>query len=160
MTDADVLAAALLHDTIEDTETTADEIEAQFGRRVRDIVLQCTDDKSQPYLVRKQQQIEHAPHLTKEAKLVKLADKISNLRSALVPGGSPWSAEVMQGYAAWSYAVCAGLRGTNKRLEAMLDEIWDKNFTLADGTVHPLTPPNKTREEVLRRYYEIKKESG
>ena len=159
VTDAEVLAAALLHDTLEDTATTAAELAAHFGPRVRRIVEQCTDDKTQPYLERKRGQIAHAPLLPDDAKCVKLADKIANMRSMLVPGGSPWNAEVTQGYAAWARAVCAGLRGANARLDAVNDAIWGQSFTLADGSVHPLTPPDMTQEEVLARYYAIKKTS-
>src|SRR5438270_4697478 len=75
-----VICAALLHDTIEDTETTPEELEREFGKRVRDVVLEVTDDKLLPKKERKRLQIEHAPHLSRAAKLVKLADKICNLR--------------------------------------------------------------------------------
>lgn len=157
--DAEVLAAALLHDTLEDTDTTAEELEQHFGARVRRIVQQCTDDKTRPYLERKRAQIEHAPLLPDDTRCVKLADKIANVRSTLVPGGAAWNAEVTQGYAAWARAVCAGLRGANARLDAAADALWGQSFTLADGSVHPLTPPDMTQDEVLARYYAIKKES-
>ena len=78
-----VLMAALLHDTVEDTDTTLDELEQHFGRVVRDVVAEVTDDKSLPKAVRKQQQIEHAADLSDRARLVKLADKISNVRENL-----------------------------------------------------------------------------
>ncbi|MBW8734911.1 MAG: bifunctional (p)ppGpp synthetase/guanosine-3',5'-bis(diphosphate) 3'-pyrophosphohydrolase, partial [Asticcacaulis sp.] len=77
--DTDVLCAALLHDTVEDTDTTPEEIAARFGPRIAAIVMEVTDDKSLPGAARKQAQIDHAPHISLEAKLVKLADKISNL---------------------------------------------------------------------------------
>jgi (p)ppGpp synthase/HD superfamily hydrolase len=75
-----VLQAALLHDTVEDTDTTLDEIEAVFGLRMRGIIDEVSDDKSLEYAERKRRQIEHAPNSSKEAKLVKLADKLHNLR--------------------------------------------------------------------------------
>lgn len=78
--DIDVLMAAILHDTVEDTDTTIDEIEQHFGKTVRDIVAECTDDKSKPKMERKRLQIEHAAGATHQAKLVKLADKLYNLR--------------------------------------------------------------------------------
>lgn len=78
--DQNVLMAALLHDTIEDTQTTADEIESNFGQIIKGIVVECTDDKSLPKLERKQLQIENARTMSFEAKLVRLADKLNNLR--------------------------------------------------------------------------------
>jgi guanosine-3',5'-bis(diphosphate) 3'-pyrophosphohydrolase len=81
--DPDVLAAALLHDTIEDTQTTQEELESLFGKRVAGIVLEVTDDKSQPKAARKKAQVDHAPTLSGPAKLVKLADKICNLRDVV-----------------------------------------------------------------------------
>ena len=78
--DVDVLAAAILHDTIEDTKTTAEELATHFGTSVRDLVLEVTDDKTLRKEVRKQLQIDHSPHLSDGAKLIKLADKICNLR--------------------------------------------------------------------------------
>lgn len=78
--DIDVLMAAILHDTVEDTDTTFDEIEQHFGKHVRDIVAECTDDKTKPKMERKHLQIQHAAESSHEAKLVKLADKLYNLR--------------------------------------------------------------------------------
>ena len=75
-----VLCAAVLHDTIEGTETKVDELRALFGSTVASVVLEVTDDKSLDKPLRKQRQIEHAPHLSRQAQLVKLADKICNLR--------------------------------------------------------------------------------
>ena len=91
--DISVLCAAILHDTIEDTETTADELQDLFGRKVTSIVLEVTDDKSLEKHVRKQRQIEHASHISHEAKLVKLADKICNLRDIFASPPADWSAE-------------------------------------------------------------------
>lgn len=78
--DAVILAAAALHDTIEDTETTLSELEAEFGSRIAGIVAEMTDDKELPKAERKRLQIERASHKSKEAAFVKLADKICNLR--------------------------------------------------------------------------------
>lgn len=76
--DVTVLCAAVLHDTIEDTETTSEELQAIFGPKVASVVMEVTDDKSLEKSLRKQKQVEHAPHISTEGKLVKLADKISN----------------------------------------------------------------------------------
>src|SRR5262249_59490206 len=75
-----ILAAAALHDTIEDTETTSSELVAEFGADVADLVVEMTDDKSQPKMERKRLQIEQARHMSRDGALVKLPDKICNLR--------------------------------------------------------------------------------
>lgn len=120
--DPDVLCAALLHDTIEDTETTREDLEAAFGPRITAIVLEVTDDKSLPAAARKQAQIDHAPHISRKAKLVKLADKISNLRD-LLASPPDWPTERKRAYFDWAAAVIAGLRGTNAKLEAIADGV-------------------------------------
>ncbi|XP_035037305.1 guanosine-3',5'-bis(diphosphate) 3'-pyrophosphohydrolase MESH1 isoform X3 [Hippoglossus stenolepis] len=80
ITDVEVLQAALLHDTVEDTDTTHAELENKFGSTVAHIVQEVTDDKSLPKQERKRLQVEHAAHCSRQAKLVKLADKLYNLR--------------------------------------------------------------------------------
>ena len=160
VTDPEIIAAGLLHDTIEDTETTPEEIDATFGHRVLRMVQQCSDDKSLPYLTRKRLQIEHAPSLPDDTKCIKIADKIANLRSFLPPATSIWNAEVTQGYFAWSHAVCEGLRGANAKLDAMVDSLWSQSFKTADGVEHPATPTDMTQQQVLERYYRIKTSSG
>ncbi len=119
-----VLCAAVLHDTIEDTETTADELRALFGSSVASVVLEVTDDKSLDKLVRKQRQVEHAPHLSRAAKLVKLADKISNLRDIQASPPTDWLPERKQDYFDWAARVVAGLRGVHPGLEAVFDEVY------------------------------------
>jgi guanosine-3',5'-bis(diphosphate) 3'-pyrophosphohydrolase len=128
--DPAVLCAAVLHDTLEDTDTTAAELEALFGRRVTSIVLEVTDDKSLEKHVRKQRQIEHAPHSSQEARLVKLADKICNLRDILASPPADWSAEHKQAYFDWSARVVAGLRGINPELEAVFDGLLARHAEL------------------------------
>ena len=122
--DATVLCAAVLHDTIEDTETTVDEIRALFGPQVAAVVLEVTDDKSLEKQVRKQRQVEHAPHISTEAKLVKLADKISNLRDILASPPADWSVERKQTYFEWAAQVVAGLRGVHPGLESVFDGLY------------------------------------
>src|SRR6185295_13963819 len=80
-----ILAAAALHDTIEDTEATREELEAEFGSAVGQLVVEMTDDKSLPMAERKRLQIEHAPHTSPEGTVVKLSDKICNLRDMVGP---------------------------------------------------------------------------
>ncbi|XP_026234041.1 guanosine-3',5'-bis(diphosphate) 3'-pyrophosphohydrolase MESH1 [Anabas testudineus] len=124
ITDIEVLQAALLHDTVEDTDTTPAELEAKFGATVARIVQEVTDDKSLPKQERKLLQVEHAPHCSREAKLVKLADKLYNLRdlNRCTPVG--WTAERVQEYFVWASEVVKGLKGTNAALEEKLEELF------------------------------------
>ncbi len=121
--DVDILSAAILHDTIEDTETTVQELAEHFGTRVCGFVVEVTDDKSLPKQVRKQLQIEHAPHLSAGAKQIKLADKISNIRDVTQNPAIGWDDNRRREYVEWGIAVVAGLRGINSDLEACFDEI-------------------------------------
>ena len=121
--DVAVLAAAILHDTIEDTETTPEELEAAFGRRVRSLVAEVTDDKSLPKAERKKIQRDHAPHLSQDAKQIKLADKISNVREIGASPPDDWSLERRREYIAWARSVVAGCRGANAALERHFDRV-------------------------------------
>ena len=121
VTDLTILCAAILHDTLEDTQTTADELTALFGPQITAIVLEVTDDKALAKHVRKQLQIDHAPHLSTEAKLVKLADKICNLRDMLASPPADWSAVRKQDYFDWAAQVINGVRGVHPGLEAVFD---------------------------------------
>jgi guanosine-3',5'-bis(diphosphate) 3'-pyrophosphohydrolase len=120
--DADVLAAAILHDTIEDTDTTEAELEREFGRAVASIVVEVTDEKTQSKALRKRMQIAHAPHLSAQAKLVKLADKIVNLRD-IVARPPSWDLKRKQEYFDWAKQVVDGLRGAHPGLEAEFDRV-------------------------------------
>lgn len=123
ITDAAVLCAAVLHDTIEDTQTTDTELRQVFGEAITSIVLEVTDDKSLDKVTRKQKQIEHAPHISREAKLVKLADKISNLRDILSSPPADWPADRKKGYFDWASKVVDGVRGVHPGLEAVFDDL-------------------------------------
>ena len=120
--DIEILIAAILHDTIEDTGTTAGELREMFGERVTGFVLEVTDDKSLAKPERKQLQIEHAPHLSTEAKQIKLADKISNIRDITASPPADWSRERLVQYVEWGQKVVAGLRGVNPQLDGAFDE--------------------------------------
>ena len=126
ITDCDVLIAAVLHDTVEDTDTTFEELENAFGAKIRKIVDECSDDKSLPKNERKRLQIEHAPACSHEAKLVKLADKLYNLRDLerVTPDG--WTERRVQEYFVWASHVVAGLKGANDKLESALHELFLK----------------------------------
>lgn len=119
--DSDVICAALLHDTIEDTNTTAEDLVATFGAKVAAIVLEVTDDKSLEKAVRKEEQVKHAPHISRQAKLVKLADKICNLRDILASPPADWTAVRKSAYFDWAARVVEGLRGVNPSLESIID---------------------------------------
>lgn len=121
VTDPVVLCAALLHDTIEDTNTTAEELKAIFGEAITGVVMEVTDDKSLDKPVRKQLQIEHARHASPQAKLVKLADKICNLRDIAATPPADWSPERKAEYFDWAKAVIEGVRGVHPVLEALFD---------------------------------------
>ena len=121
VTDRTTLLAAILHDTIEDTDTTPDELAERFGPEVRDVVLEVTDDKSLPKEVRKELQVIHAPTLTRAARLVKLGDKISNISYVAHHPPPDWSLERRREYLDWTEAVINGLRGADARLEAAYD---------------------------------------
>ena len=126
VTDIETICGALLHDTVEDTETTAEELEDVFGKAIRDIVMDVTDDETLPKAARKQAQIDHAAHISDKAKLVKLADKISNLRDVLYNAPADWSLERRQEYFDWACRVIDQVRGSHPGLEAMFDEIYTK----------------------------------
>ncbi len=109
ITEPVILAAAALHDTIEDTETTEQELRTMFGDEITSLVLEMTDDKSLPKMARKRLQIEHAKHMSRKAALVKLADKICNLRDVAANPPVDWSVERRTEYFEWAKAVVAGL---------------------------------------------------
>jgi len=121
--DETLLIAAILHDTIEDTGTTKEEIETEFGREVLNLVLEVTDDKSLPKQIRKQLQVEHAPHKSERAKLLKIADKTNNIRDIIKSPPENWSLERRQEYLLWSEQVVSGLRGVSPQLEKLYDEM-------------------------------------
>ena len=122
--DERILIAAILHDTIEDTETTEQELIRLFGQEITAIVLEVTDDKALPKAERKRLQIEHAPDISRRAKLVKLADKICNLRDIATSQPVDWSLARKQDYFEWAKSVVDGLRGVNPGLEHIFDEAY------------------------------------
>lgn len=121
--DVQVIIAGILHDTLEDTETTADEIRTAFGETVLSFVQEVTDDKSLPKEMRKRHQIEHAPHKSIGAKQIKLADKISNIRDLACSPPANWPLQRRRDYLTWAEQVVAGLRGANPELENHFDQM-------------------------------------
>ena len=120
--DAAVLAAALLHDTIEDCGRTRDELAAVFGAEVADIVAEVSDDTRLPSRERKRLQVEHAHELSRGARLVKLSDKFHNVREVGFDPGLGWDFERRRGYVAWSQSVVAGMPPTHPGLERLFAE--------------------------------------
>lgn len=117
--DPDILAAALLHDTVEDTETTPEELRAEFGRDVELLVREVTDDKSLDKNERKRLQVINAPHKSPGAKLIKLADKTSNVREIGVDPPTHWNLERRLEYFAWAEKVVAALGAVNPAMEEL-----------------------------------------
>lgn len=121
--DEDLVIAALLHDTIEDTETSREEIGAAFGETVAELVMECTDDKSLPKQERKRLQILNAPKKSSRAKLIKIADKTCNLRSILADPPCDWSRQRQYEYFQWAEQVVAGLLGENAALDYEVNRV-------------------------------------
>jgi guanosine-3',5'-bis(diphosphate) 3'-pyrophosphohydrolase len=119
--DPTVLSAALLHDTVEDTQTTAAELREVFGEKIASIVLEVTDDKNLIKAERKRLQIEHAAHISREAKLVKLADKICNVRDVADHPPAKWDLTRRREYFEWAKAVVDQMRGIHPALEKQFD---------------------------------------
>src|SRR5262245_11850020 len=124
VTEPVVQAAAILHDTLEDTQTTPAELIETFGERIAGIVAEVTDDKTLLKAERKRLQIEHAASLSREAKLVKLADKICNVRDVADHPPAKWDLTRRREYFDWAKAVVDRLRGTHPELERLFDQAY------------------------------------
>jgi (p)ppGpp synthase/HD superfamily hydrolase len=122
VTDRTTLVAGALHDTLEDTATTGEELEREFGREVRLIVEELTDDKQLPKAMRKWLQTDRAPARSPRAKLVMLADKISNARDITRHPPAIWSPDRRREYLDWTQQVVAGCRGVSEALERYYDD--------------------------------------
>jgi guanosine-3',5'-bis(diphosphate) 3'-pyrophosphohydrolase len=121
--DEDVLMAAILHDTLEDTATTREELEAAFGPAVRGLVEEVTDDKSLPKAQRKRLQVAHASSLSAGAAAIKLADKIANVRDLSHAPPVDWSIERVREYLDWAEEVVRNCPQVNAALEARFAEV-------------------------------------
>lgn len=132
--DAEVLAAAILHDTVEDTDLSLNDIRVLLGERVAAWVAECTDDKTQPKAERKRHQILSAPTKSPQAKLIKLADKIANVWD--IPNVD-WPTERKRDYLDWALQVVSGLRGVN----AALDDEFDRVLNVSKRIVEAMADP-------------------
>jgi (p)ppGpp synthase/HD superfamily hydrolase len=115
--DITVVIAGLLHDTIEDTETTFAELAKEFGPEVAQLVSEVTDDKALPKAERKRLQVETASHKSARARMIKLADKTSNLHSMIASPPRDWSSQRKRDYIDWASQVVDGCKGVNAYLE-------------------------------------------
>lgn len=120
--DAELVAAGWLHDTIEDTDTTRGELARTFSERVASLVVECTDDMSLPKAERRQKQIEDASHKSSGAKLIKIADKISNIGARIQSDPTNEERNELADYAGWAEQVVAGCRGGNPWLDEKFDD--------------------------------------
>ena len=130
-TDAELVAAGWLHDTIEDTATTHHELAKTFGERVAALVVEVTDDMTAPQPERRRKQIVDAPRKSQGAKLIKISDKISNIRARILPQPSQDERDDLADYVAWAEKVVAGCRGVN----VLLDRMFDETVKLARSTL-------------------------
>lgn len=121
--DLTTIVGAILHDTIEDTNTTPEEIRINFGEDILALIQEVTDDKSLPKKERKRQQIEKAPLLSCRAKQIKIADKICNINDIVNYPPQNWSWQRRADYLDWADSVIAGLRGVNAKLENNFNDV-------------------------------------
>lgn len=123
--DVVLLMGGLLHDTLEDTDATYEDLVQRFGPEVAALVAEVTDDKSLPKGERKRLQIEKTASKSRRARLVKLADKTSNLRSLMRSPPTGWGEERLREYVVWAEAVVRSCRGLDAALEAGFDAALD-----------------------------------
>jgi (p)ppGpp synthase/HD superfamily hydrolase len=122
--DVELIMAAFLHDTVEDTGVTSQELEQRFGKDVASLVAEVTDDKSLPKEIRKQLQVEHTPEKSPRAQILKLADKISNLRAVVSSPPVGWSLERKRQYFQWAKQVVSGIASPNEYLKSEFDKAY------------------------------------
>jgi (p)ppGpp synthase/HD superfamily hydrolase len=120
--DAELVAAGWLHDVIEDTDTAREELAQRFSERVASLVVECTDDMNLPKAARRQKQIEDAPHKSSGAKLIKIADKISNIGARIQSDPTKEERDDLADYTGWAEQVVAGCRGGNSWLDTKFDD--------------------------------------
>lgn len=183
VTDVNVLIGAILHDTVEDTDTTLEEIEKEFGSYIRNLVASVTDDKSLPKAERKRLQVEHARKSPHQTKLIKMADKIHNLTDLTTCQPTWWTPQRVQGYFVWSKSVTDACYGNDEgpqtggkhspasgsnyvmppidRLWFRLNDLYRGTFKFVnDGNEYDCLPKDVNLEEVLDEYYADMVEAG
>lgn len=146
--DKDVLIGALLHDIIEDTSGTFEEIEEQFNKKIAEIVLDCSDNKSLSKITKKQQQIEKSAYKSLEAKLVKMADKIANINSLNNEKPESWSDSRVLGYIVWSKKVMDTIKSSNISL-------YETFLTMYNLLMFEYNIDKKSEDQILIEYYNL-----
>lgn len=149
----EIWIAAILHDTVEDTDATLEEIEKLFSSRISKLVAEVTDNKSLPKVEREKLQVSHAAEISKEAKLIKMADKLHNLTSFLYVPPAGWSAKEIQGYFVWSKAVMDNCKNVNEYLENKLNYLFNEGKFSLNGDEYDCVPKDVNLDEVLDEYY-------
>jgi (p)ppGpp synthase/HD superfamily hydrolase len=131
--DPHLVAAAFLHDAVEDQDVTLSQVASMFGDDVAALVGEVTDDRSLPKAERKRLQVEHAPHMSARAKILKLADKISNVRTVGVNPPSDWPLERRREYVGWARLVVAGLGEASPRLQELFEATAQETERVIEG---------------------------
>lgn len=126
----ELLSAAALHDVVEDTargekeiNLLSDNIKEQFGNQVLNLIIEVSDDKSLPYQERKRLQVENTPYLSNNAKKIKIADKICNIKDMINDPPIDWPTERKVKYLEWAEKVIEGARGVNQSMETYFDQV-------------------------------------
>jgi len=145
--DAEILAAAILHDTLEDTRTTLKELQKAFGRRVASMVAEVTDDKTLPKQVRKQRQIDHGPRKSKGAALIKVADKICNLRDLAQSPPTHWTVERKGKYIEWAQEVVRALPIPRHRMR----RVFERAYASTNSVGLPTSSSTSLKRRTSRR---------
>ena len=148
-----VLAAALLHDTVEDTDATIDEVAREFGEPIARVVAEVTDDKSLPKGERKRRQVTHAREISTPARLVKLADKLSNLRGLAVDPPPSWGADRVRGYFVWASFVVESIGNVNAPLFRSLEELFASEISVGERRFRAVPGETAERTDLLAAYY-------
>jgi guanosine-3',5'-bis(diphosphate) 3'-pyrophosphohydrolase len=130
VTDTEILAAAILHDTLEDTDTTAEDLTAAFGALIRKIVEEVTDDKTLRKDARKRRQIDHAAHLSADAVFIKLGDKIANVLDVTHSPPANWDIDRRREYLEWAEAVVSHCPSVNAALERHFAQVLEEGRRL------------------------------
>jgi len=133
VTDLATIQAALLHDTIEDTNTTADELQSAFGEEVMNLVLEVSDDKTLEKAERKRLQVEHANSISAKAKMIKMSDKIANVTDIINVPPEDWTDARRLEYFSWAGAVVSGCRDANEALAERFDELVAEGRSMLEG---------------------------
>ena len=150
ITDDTVLIAAVLHDVVEDTSVTLDEITRVFGKRVSNFVFEVTNNPDLSKVDKKKAQVTKASNMSSGAKLIKMADMIDNLSDLLVAPPPDWTKERVKGYFVWKYVIFSSLRGVNSYLVNELEKLFSSVLTIEEMMRLSM---DKAQSSILQEYY-------